>query len=302
MRKLLLLGLFFFAFPVLGFALFNNYNPGSVGAGKPELHIKPDGSLLLRSAKVDQVIGSTFFIGINWGELSMRFTIKTDVKTIVTKRYGGNATVSQIKVGDYLDVEGDFFQGSDFFGVQALRIKDWALQEEIGTYSGVILDVQNSSFTLKTPQNQTITVQLATSSSVNIKKGAISITFDRLHKGDAIPHISGVYNYAKNILTADTIMVTQGKTEFLPRNFEGTLKQVVTPTVPATIIVTVKGIDYTVKISDKTPILKKNKSTAQLARFVSGDTVRFYGAVREEEKTLTDALVVDAEVVRNLSL
>ncbi len=56
------------------------------------------------------------------------------------------------------------------------------------------------------------------------------------------------------------------------------------------------------KISDKTPILKNNKSIAQIARFVVGDTIRFYGAVREEEKTLTDALVVDAEVVRNLSL
>jgi hypothetical protein len=66
--------------------------------------------------------------------------------------------------------------------------------------------------------------------------------------------------------------------------------------------VTVSGVDYTVKISDKTPVQKKNRAPGQLTRFVAGDTIRFFGAVREEEKTLQDALVVDAEVLRNLSL
>ncbi len=303
MKKALFSFVVFFCIPLFSGALVSNdYAPGTVGAGSPEVHIKPDGTILVRSGRIDLIAGNTFYLGTQWGPLQMRFTLKTDAKTTVTKRYGGSTTVSQIRIGDYVDVEGDFFSGSDFFGVQGLRIKDWSLQEETGTYSGVILDVQNSSFTLKTPQNQTITVQLATSSAITIKKGTIDISFDRLRKGDAIPRVFGVYNYAKNILTADTIAVTQGKTEFLPRNFEGILKQLVTPTVPATIIVTVKGNDYTVKISDKTSILKKDKSTAQLARFVPGDTIRFYGAVREEEKTLTDALVVDAEVIRNLSL
>ncbi len=303
MKKTLFSFAVFFVVPFLCSALSGSeYAPGSVGAGSPEVHIKPDGSIVVHSGHVDMVVGNTFYLGTEWGPLQMRFTLKTDTKTTVTKRYGGNATVSQIKVGDYLDVEGDFFAGSDFFGVQGLRIKDWSLQEEEGVFSGIILDVQGNLFTLKTPQNQTISVQMSTSSTMSIKKGSIAISFDRLRKGDAVSRAAGIYDYARNMLTAESVLVTPGRAEFLPRNFEGTLKQLVTPTIPATVIVTVKGTDYTVKISDKTPIQKKNKSIAQLARFVVGDTVRFYGAVREEEKTLTDALVVDAEVIRNLSL
>ncbi len=305
MKKGLLFGLLlFFVFPVFSFALpANEYIPETVGAGKPELHIKPDGTLVLKSGKVDQIAGSTLYIGIKWGTLQMRFTMKTDSRTAVTKRYGGTVSVAQISVGDYIDVEGEFFEGSDFFGVQALKVKDWSLQEEAGTYSGVITEVTpDQRFMLRTPQNQTITVGLSTSSALSIKKGSISVPFGRLQKGETVLRASGVYDYARNVLTADTISVYQGKTEFLPRNFEGTLKQMSAPTIPATIVVTVSGKDYTVRISEKTPLLKKNKNTAQLARFVVGDTIRFYGAVREEEKTLQDALVVDAEVVRNLSL
>ena len=304
MKKALFSFVVFFCIPLFSGALVSNdYAPGTVGAGKPEVHIKPDGTIVVRSGRIDLIAGNTFYLGTFWGTLQMRFTLKTDANTTVTKRYGGRATVSEIKIGDYIDVEGDFFSGSDFFGVQGLRIKDWSLQEEAGTYSGVIVEVNpDEQFMLRTPQNQTISVRLSTSTSVFIKKGPITIPFGRLRKGDVVQRISGVYDYAKNILTAEDISVFQGKTEFLPRNFEGTLKQIVTSTIPAMMIVTIKGADYMVKISDKTPILKKNKSIAQIARFVVGDTIRFYGAVREEEKTLTDALVVDAEVVRNLSL
>ncbi|MSU56497.1 MAG: hypothetical protein EXS51_04315 [Candidatus Taylorbacteria bacterium] len=302
MKKIFLTGLLLLAFPVFVFGA-GDYEPQSVGAGNPELHIKQDGTVSLRSGKVDQIVGSTIYFGVRWGDLPIRFTMKTDGKTIVTKRYGGSAAVPQIKQGDYIDVDGDFFLGSDFFGVQALRIKDWSLQEESGTFSGVIVEISSEErFMLRTPAQQTFLVRLATSSATSITKGAVSIPFGRLKKGDAIPVISGVYDYAKNLLTADKIVVYQAKTDFSPRNFEGPLKQVVSAQVPASLIVTVSGVDYTVKISDKTPVQKKNRSAAQLARFVVGDTIRFYGAVRETEKTLQDALIVDAEVIRNLSL
>jgi len=143
-------------------------------------------------------------------------------------------------------------------------------------------------------------VRLATSSV--IKKGVTDIPFARLRKGDAIPRANGVFDYSTNMLTAGNLIVYQAKTNFLPRNFEGTLKQVVSTTPPASLIVTVGGADYTVKMSDKTIVQKKNRTAGQLARFVVGDTIRFYGAIREEENILTDALIVDAEVVRNLGL
>jgi len=300
MRKTFILFLLLFSFPLVSFGL-GEYNPKSAGAGNPELHIKQDGSISIKSARIEQIAGTTFYISVQWGPLPMSFTMKTDEGTSVVKRYGGIGTVAQMKQGDYLDVEGQFFVGSDFFGVSAVKIKDWLLQEEAGTFAGVITEVNaNQTFTLRTIDRQLITVKMGASPS--IRKGAVDIPFGRLRKGDAVPLAAGVYDYSRNTLTADRITVHQPKADFLPRNFEGTLKQIVSGTLPATFIVTVAGSDYTVKISDKTLVMKKNRTSAELARFVAGDTLRFYGTVREEEKTLSDALIVDAEVVRNLSL
>src|SRR3989338_4339678 len=302
MKKTLILGFVLIAFPAFVFAA-GDYKPETVGAGNPEVHIKSDGNITIKSGHIDQIAGSTFYLGITWGAMPIRFTMKTDARTLVTKRYGGNTTVSQVKLGDYIDVDGEFFVGSDFFGVNAQKIKDWSLQEEAGTYSGVILEINpEERFTLRTLDQKTLSVRLSTSSAVSIKKGSVIVPFGRLKKGDAVLSVSGVYNYADNLLTADKLVVYQAKTNFIPRNFEGTLRQIMSPTFPAIFIVTVSGVDYTVNVNEKTAVLKKNKSVGQLARFVAGDTIRFYGAVREEEKTLQDALVVDAEVVRNLNL
>ncbi len=286
--------------PFFALALLTDYNPGSVGAGKPEVHIRPDGTMAVRSAKVDQILNTTLFLTTKWGTMPLRWTMKTDAGTQVTKRYGGNARVSDIRMGDYLDVEGEFFVGSDFFGLTAKSIKDWSLQEESAVFLGVVTEVNPLNFLLRTPQNQTISVRMASSST--IRKGAVVIPFGLLQRGDAIPRAAGTYDYASNILTAQELIVFQPRNEFAPRNYEGVLNEARAAQLPATLIVTVGGADYTVMVSEKTEVLKKNRAPAQLARFVAGDAVRFYGALREEEKTLQNVLVVDAEVVRNMSL
>lgn len=299
MKKGLFLVFAFVALPVLAFALPNDYNPASVGAGKPEVHIKTDGTMTVRSAKVDQILNTTLFLTTKWGTMPLRWTMKTDASTKVVKRYGGSARVSDIKLGDYLDVEGDFFVGSDFFGLTAQSIKDWSLQEEAGTFSGRIVEYNANNFVLQTPA-QNITVQPATSTS--IKKGGVAISWSRLKNGDTVVLADGVYDYVKNTLTATQIVVFQPTAAFAARNYEGTLKRIDAPRLPTTLAVTAGGTPYTVLLSEKTVVLKKGRAPAELSRFVAGDTVRFYGSLRPEENILRDELVVDAEVVRNLNL
>lgn len=285
--------------PVLAFALPNDYNPGIVGAGKPEVHIRPDGTMAVRSAKVDQILNTTLFLTTRWGTMPLRWTMKTDTGTKVVKRYGGSAQVSDIRLGDYVDVEGDFFVGSDFFGLTATSVKDWSLQEEAGTFSGRIVELSANSFVLQTPA-QNITVQPAT--STRIKKGGVAIFWNRLKNGDTVVLADGVFDYATNILTATQIVVFQPIAAFAARNYEGVLKRIDAPRLPTALIVAVDGTEYTVQLSLQTAVLKKTRSSAELSRFVAGDIVRFYGSLRPEENILRDELVVDAEVVRNLNL
>lgn len=283
------------------YALPNDYNPGTVGAGAPEVHINANGTMSIKSARVDQILSTTLFLVAKWGQLPMRFTMKTDANTKVIKRYGGTAGVAQMKLGDYLDAEGDFFVGSDFFGLTARSVKDWSLQEESETFSGTIAEVNpDGTFTLRNPLGKTILVRSATTTL--IRKGSVAIPWSRLAKGDTVPLADGVYDYAKNTLTASQLVIFQPKTAFSARNYEGTLKRLDAPRLPASLVIAVQGVEYTVRLTAETAVQKKNRAPAELARFVIGDTVRFYGALREEEKTVRDELIVDAEVVRNLNL
>lgn len=88
----------------------------------------------------------------------------------------------------------------------------------------------------------------------------------------------------------------QDKSIFVERNFQGTLKSVSTVVLPATLVVTVGATDYTVYLADSSSVLRNNRKPTTLSRFVVGDTVRFYGAIRE-----TNFEEIDAEVVRDLN-
>lgn len=282
-------------------ALGGDYAPSTVGAGAPEVHIRPDGTMSVRSAKVDQVVGTTFFLMTKWGTLPLRWAMKTDEKTRVVKRYGGAAEVSQITLGDYLDADGDFFVGSDFFGLTARAVKDWSLQEEQETFSGTVLEVNpDGTMLLRAAGGNAIRVREATTTSV--RKGSVAIPWERIKKGDAVPLADGVYDYPSNTLTARTLVIFQSPAVFSARNYEGVLKARPAPAAPTAFTVSVGGLEYTVHLTEKTEVLKKNRASAELSRFVVGDIVRFYGRLQEEPKLLRDELIVDAEVVRNLNL
>ena len=140
------------------------------------------------------------------------------------------------------------------------------------------------------------TTTVRVGASTPIKKGARSVLFTDIAVGDKVLSVSGTYDYETGVLTATALEIFQDKTIFTPRNFEGTLKSISGTTLPATLVVTVAGTDYTVYLAKGASVLKKNRSAATLGRFVVDDAVRFYGAIRQANFT-----EVDAEVVRDLN-
>jgi hypothetical protein len=58
----------------------------------------------------------------------------------------------------------------------------------------------------------------------------------------------------------------------------------------------IDGTTYTVHLSAKTSVLNTAKKPANLVRFVVGDTVRLFGAIRKDSLT-----TIDAEVIRDLA-
>ncbi|MDO8564864.1 MAG: hypothetical protein Q7R88_02620, partial [bacterium] len=175
-----------------------------------------------------------------------------------------------------------------------------SLQEESETFSGKILEVNpDGTYSLQTPLKVII---LRPATTTTVRKGTVSLPWNKIIKGDSIVLADGVYDYVNNTLSAQQVMVFQSKTPFAAKNYEGVLKQVEGTALPTALIVTVGGADYRVELSAQSSVLKKNKTKAEIRRFIVGDKVRFYGPLREEPFTVRDERIVDAEVVRNLNL
>ena len=268
----------------------------SSASATSEIHITPDGKLSAKNITVMQKSGTNFFSRATWGQVYIRMVILTNNSAAISKNHGEKMTNSDINEGDLLDIDGTLSSGADSLIVNATRIRNISVERESKTVSGTIqgLGSGNLSFTLTDKSLGDVTITAG--SSTPITKGARSISFSELATGDKILSASGTYDYTTNVLLADDIQVYQSKSMFAPRNFQGLLKSMSGNTLPATLGVSAGGIDYTVYLSEHASVLKNNKTATTLSRFIAGDTVRFYGNIRE-----TNFKEIDADVVRDLN-
>ena len=282
-----------------GAILFFAIGAGAAYAASPsDIHIKPDGTFSATNVVVYQKAGtSNFFSRVTWGDAYVRVTVLANKDTVITKAHGETATVGDIREKDVLDVEGKLSSGEGALIINAASIRDTSLQVESKTLSGTVVGVnpEQSSFILSNQMfGATTTVIL--SSSVPIQKGARAISLSDISSGDKILSVSGSYDYPKNAFSATSMEVYQDKTMFTARNFQGTLKSISGTTLPATLAVEVGDTNYTVSVAADSSVLRNNRKPTTLSRFVIGDTVRFYGAIRE-----TNFEEIDAEIVRDLN-
>ena len=282
-----------------GAILFFAIGAGAAYAASPsDIHIKPDGTFSATNVVVYQKAGtSNFFSRVTWGDAYVRVTVLANKDTVITKAHGETATVGDIREKDVLDVEGWLSSGEGALIINAASIRDTSLQVESKTLSGTVVGVnpEQSSFILSNQMfGATTTVIL--SSSVPIQKGARAISLSDISSGDKILSVSGSYDYPKNAFSATSMEVYQDKTMFTARNFQGTLKSISGTTLPATLAVEVGDTNYTVSVAADSSVLRNNRKPTTLSRLVIGDTVRFYGAIRE-----TNFEEIDAEIVRDLN-
>lgn len=261
-----------------------------------EINVTRDGKASVSSAKVMQIAGSTFYARLYWGDAFIRFTIKTNSATKFSRATGEATTIAEIKEGDLLDVSGELQSQSDTLTINASIIRNSSVQKEQTTLSGTVTATNPSiqQFTLNNKERGFVTV--VTSTSTQFIKGSRTLDIDHVRIGDRIIKTSGDYDIPTRTLTAQLVTTYIDPILFKPRNFVGKLTE--TPTPDATSIkVTVDGVVFTAMINEKTTLLRSNKSSATLQRFVAGDSIRLYGTRRE-----VDDPIIDAEIIRNLNL
>lgn len=287
MQKLLYMAVVFGVLaPALAFA----------SAPPSEISIKPDGTFFATNVVVMQKSekeGTNLFARVTWGDVFLRVTVLASSAKI-TKNNGGNAAVGDILVGDILSVKGTLTPGADSLVINALEVRDLSLNVESKSISGTIktLNAPLNTITLTDKKLGSITVV----APYNIQKGARTITVGELAVGDKVLSASGTYDYATKTFVAESMEVYQDKAVFKAQNFQGTLKSLSGTALPTTAVVTVGKNEYTVYLPASAKVMSKNKASTTLQRYTAGDTVRFYGSIRQ-----INLQEIDASLIRNLA-
>jgi hypothetical protein len=265
-----------------------------------QIYVDRDGHAVVGGIKVTQVAGSTYFSRLYWGESFIRITVKANSKTKFANKYGEPMLFKEIKEGDILVAEGELESASQALTIIPSVIRDISNQTENNEFSGTVSNIRHDAdtFSLATKNKGTVTVSVNNGTTTEIRKGSRIIGLSSVREGDKVTKVDGVFNHATNQMVARNISVYVDMKTFKPRNFQGTIKEISGTALPLTFTATVGGVDYSVKLNEKTAILNNLKKTAKLSRFEAGDRIRFYGSIEE-----SDSLIIGkVEVLRNLDL
>jgi len=297
MYKKIATSLFFVLFIVPTF--FLRAETTNLVSEKPQrsVTITNAGTVSIKGAQVLQLAGPTFFTRIYWGDVFLRVIIRTDSGAKLTRYSGAPATLGEIAVGDYLNVEGRLTASASTLDVTANEVRNWSLKTDQSRFSGKItaLASDGTQATMRTKTNSLITLHF--SATTTITKGNLTIPVSRLRVGDSVLSAEGTYTIPTSVLEVENMKIYQDVSIYKPRNFSGIWKGAQNTTLPTSVIVTIGGVDYTVYLSLKSQVWNNLKSPTALSRFLSGDTVRLYGQLRESLNP-----VIDAEIIRNTKL
>jgi hypothetical protein len=263
-----------------------------------EIHVTKEGKANVSSAKVMQIVGNTFFARLYWGDAFIRFTIRAGSSTKFMRATGEATTIAEIKEGDILDASGELQSQTDTLTLVASSVRNSSVQKEQAVLSGNVISVDRSNrqqFLMTTKDRGVVIVNIAT--STQFFKGTRTLDFDHLRAGDRVTKVTGDFDLSSKNISAQAVTIYLDTNQFKPKNFVGKLSEVPSSLDATTLKIIVDKTIYTVNLNSKTIIMRNDKSITTLQRFVAGDSVRFYGAIRE-----TDEPIIDAEVVRNMSI
>ncbi len=263
-----------------------------------EVSIDKNGNIIIGGTSVLQISGTNIFTYTTWGAAKIRWVITTSTSTEFTRRFGGATDITDITAGDRLNVEGTLYGlGGDSLVIKAKKIKNWSKENEPGEFTGIAANLNVEKRRLTIIVRNGLNVEAILAPGIYIKKGAREIELSELKNGDNILSTSGIYNAIDRIVTVDRMEIFQEQSIFTPRNFQGTLKSIAGTELPTSLVLIIGGKDYSVKLPQGTLVMNKARASAVLERFLIGDIVRVYGAIEK-----TDFSVIDAEIVRNISI
>ncbi len=262
------------------------------------ISVDSDNKVLVSSAKVTSIDGTTINAVNNWGNTNLAWVIKTDASTEFLRHFGAKSSLSEMTVGDFISFRGSLDTSASQLTITATRIRNWSIQEVNGTFMGAVksTDSNGKSFVMTTESRGDLTVFVLTDTKIITDNDAQSI-FTDLRVGQNVT-ARGVWDRSNTNLQADRVVIHIANVPVQRDIFQGVIKSAVdhNADLPTSMVVTIDNRDITVNVTSDTRILNKNWTKAPLADFKADDTIRIYGAPNSDNAT------IDALVVRDISI
>jgi|ERR1035437_3289739 hypothetical protein len=152
----------------------------------------------LTGASVTAVSGST--LSVSKGSKS--YTVDTTSSTKIIRRFSAVSLLSQISVGDHINIAGTWTDTAKTV-INATLIRDGSVQEKNDSFSGSVLSLTSNGFVLQSMKRGQETVVIApTTKLVGSKKQTITQT--SIVVGNKIS-VDGLWDNTLKTITATTI-------------------------------------------------------------------------------------------------
>jgi len=262
-----------------------------------EVVITKDGTVIVSNAKVVQLAGPTLYTRLMWGDAFIRMLVKATPSTPVYRKTGEATTVKEIAEGDFLDMEGTLESGGTSLVLIPKVIRNSSVNKLQAILGGTVtaVDTSASRFLMTTTNYGAVSINVGT--STQIVKGSRLLDLAHIVVGDTVKQATGDFNVSKKSLESKAVFVYLDPALFVPKLHLATFVSLTLIDNLPQLLVTSKGKQYTLITTKATTFLTKNKAPVVLSRFVAGDSLRLWGALKE-----TDTPLIDVEVVRNMNL
>ena len=146
---------------------------------------------------------------------SNEYTILTDEKTQLRRKFWGKATLDEMQIGDQITVIGKWTDETQAT-IQAKMVKDQSIQKRNGVFFGTVKTLNGTGWVMETVNRKDQTVTIGTATKFINRKG-IAIAQNEILVGHKV-RVRGVWNTNLNTVTE----ITEVKDFSLPSSLNPT--------------------------------------------------------------------------------
>lgn len=146
----------------------------------------------LNRAEIVSISGSVLPVEVVVSHEGDNITLKLDQKTIILRKYGGKAALSELKKGDIVSARGTWEDNETKAVLNVRVLRDLSLEKRQATFWGKITGLGNNNFSLQTSKKGTLTIIVSPDTKI-VDRRERPIAFSSLTIGHRV-RVTGLWD------------------------------------------------------------------------------------------------------------